>query len=172
MKIVTALRDALGGARKSIEDTRDQIADLKAKRATIEATPVDRAESERRLDYEMQRSVQQHLPAPYFGALVERDRRFYASDFDTVFARSPFAMFAAMFPDETRAFLLRNLPTNGLSDADRAKRVKALDAQIMKLERAEETALREIEAAMGATMPRRPDASPEVLLAEDDALPG
>jgi|GEM_PF-6695054 hypothetical protein len=176
MKIVNTLRNALGSARKDIENMRDEIADLKAKRATIDAAPVDLVEAERRLDFETQRILQQTMPTagkgPGFGALIERDRRFYASDFDQVFNRSPFAMFCAMFPEQTREFMLRNLPTNGLAEAERTKRIKALDAQVLKLERAEETALREIEAAMGATMPRRPDASPEVLLAGDDALPG
>jgi chromosome segregation ATPase len=176
MKIVNALRNALGSARKDIENMRDEIADLKAKRAAIDAAPVDLVEAERRLDHETQRILQTTMPTvgkgPGFGGLVERDRRFYASDFDTVFARSPYAMFCAMFPEQTREFMLRNLPSDGLADAERTKRIKTIDAQIAKLERAEEAALREIEAAMGATMPRRPDADPQVLLAGDDTLPG
>lgn len=56
-----------------------------------------------------------------------------------------------------------------ISNADRARRLGALDAEITAIERAEEALVREAEAA-GLPVLRREDARPEIVLSSDVAL--
>jgi len=56
-----------------------------------------------------------------------------------------------------------------VTNADRARRLGALDAEIMAIERAEEALIREAEAA-GLPVLRREDARPEIVLLTDAAL--
>lgn len=58
---------------------------------------------------------------------------------------------------------------DGISGADRAKKIDQIDSDLDQLERAEEALIREAEAA-GMPILRRADASPNALLMSDRAL--
>ena len=106
--------------------------------------------------------------------MQERDARPPEVRFKDVLARDPERVLAAMFPHEFRAFLLKAAtPKNGhkgLSDAARATELARVDAELQKLEAQEEALVREMEAGTGTPVPRRPDASPEILLAPTQEL--
>ena len=60
--------------------------------------------------------------------------------------------------------------SNGLTSEEREERLASLDAEILDLERQDESCVRAAEAA-GGRITRRPEARPEILLLPDGDLP-
>jgi hypothetical protein len=167
--VLSTLRDVLDGARRDLDEIRDRIADLKEQRQQIETAPADRAEIERRVDALIERTLERtfHFPAlseaslPPFGSFEINQR----------FKDNPFAALCAFDTDRMRKVLLAKMPTDGLTAEERAAHLAKLDAELLASEVAEELTIREIEAT-GATMPRRANADPRVLLAPTEELQG
>jgi hypothetical protein len=169
------LRDALGAARTQLDAVRDNIATLKEYRQKIDESPVDQTTVERRVDALMGRLCDPEFGDPHyaFSYLQERDARPPEVRLKDMFVRDPERVLAAIFPNEFRAFLLKAAtPKNhkGLADAARAAELEKVDAELQALEAQEEAIVREMEAGTGTPVPRRPDASPEILLAPTNEL--
>jgi hypothetical protein len=169
------LRDALGAAKSELDAVRDHIATLKEYRQKIDESPVDQATIEARVDAEIKR-MQDPMggnPASAFRWLQERKMHRLEFDLKAMLARDPTRVLCAIFPDQMRRFMLASAkPRDGksLSDAARAAELAKVDAELQALEAQEEAILRELEAGGGSPVPRRPDASPEILLAPTQEL--
>jgi hypothetical protein len=168
---LSALRGALDGARRDLDTLQDKISDLKDKRAQIEGAPADRATIERRVDALIDRTLAgRDMHFPVLSAATEHP--FGAFEVNQRFQQGgTFAMLCAFDRVGMREALLAQMPTSGISAEERVSKLSKINAELLSLEMAEEATLREIEAT-GATMPRRADANPEILLAPTDELGG
>jgi hypothetical protein len=170
-----ALRTALSAARTDLDNTRDRIAELRARRERVNSAPVDEAEIERRIEAEMARlrDPAGGVPSNVYSFLQQRTPQRPEVSFKEMFNRDPARMLAAIVPNQIRAFM-RNAATpkdaSGMSDEARIAALAQIDAELVELEAREELLVRELEAGTGAPLPRRPDASPEILLAPSQEL--
>jgi hypothetical protein len=169
------LRDALGAARSELDGVRDNIASLKEYRQKIDDSPVDQATIEARVDAEIKR-MQDPMggnPATAFRWLQERKMHRPEVDLRAMLAHDPTRVLIAVFPNEMRRFMLasaRPRDGKGMNDAARAAELAKVDAELQALEAQEEPLVREMEAGGGVPLPRRADASPEILLAPTNEL--
>jgi hypothetical protein len=170
------LRSVLGGAKHDLQDLRDRISDLQAKRQHAELTSVDRAEIERRIKVDIARATERDPFQNWARQWYQPPKQLpLETDIRRLIQADPLAVLIGMLgKDGVREALLRAAApaTGGLSSRGRAAEIARLDEEIAVAEQAEELLLREIESATGAVMPRRADASEKILLAPDNELAG
>ena len=169
-KATATIADAIAAARADLDQLRDRITDLLTERQEIERTPCDLAEAERRVGamIEEARSSDLFYRPILFGPNGGRLDHYFTE----ALRRDPFEALATVCPEGLAAAFLAHHPGGGLSPDARAARLAKIERDLMASEVAEEIACREVEGATGATVPRRLDANPAVLLALDHELEG
>jgi hypothetical protein len=159
-------------ARTDIDTLRDRIADLQSDRHSIEMQSNDRATIGREIDRQIDAALGRR--PLHFPALVRGEFSLYrgtlGAELKHAFNENPFDVLAALAPDKLKAAILSSMPVDGISPEDRSARLAKIDADILSTEIAEEVACRELERALGATVSRRDEASPAILLAPDEEL--
>jgi hypothetical protein len=162
----------------AIDAHRDQIASLRADRAQIEAAPRVLADVMTDLDAHLDAIATEAVDALSLHQL--RDRRGMSglklseSGRADVAVQTLFGLFVATNRAAIRDLIVGQLEDlesarPGMTDADRVARLAELDAEILRAELAEESAIRRLEA-QGVSIARRSDLSPLVALAADAAL--
>lgn len=159
------LKSALATTSAELDAKRARIGDIIAELDAIEGASVDRAEIERRVDAAIARA-----PSHAWPGLAEPREAEWVGAFNTFAARDPFGMLASIVPDALRARLLSAIPDAGLAAAERSAKRDALAAELEDAEVAEEVLCRAIESVGGASVPRRGDANPAIVLAPDHEL--
>jgi len=159
---------------------RGDLAELTAERARIEALPVPLATARQRLQKELHAHAERYADRIHVGALAAKEWRVGAlraphdgaeSD-PTLRGHTLLAALAWLAPEQLAATLEAKLGEHlegreTISDTKRAEHLTDLEDNLGGLERAEEAAIREAEAATGAAIPRRGEASPAIVLALD-----
>lgn len=158
------LKSALATTSAELDAKRERITAIIAELDAVDGASVDRAEIERRIDAAIARAPSHDWP----GLATPREAEWVGA-FNTFAARDPFAMFASIAPDALRAKLLQAAPA-GIPAADRGAKRSALAAELEDAEVTEEVLCRAIESVGGATVPRRSDANPAIVLAHDHEL--
>ena len=156
------------------EQIRQRIADLRKQIGETETQPIALPEAMRRLD--QWHAVAKaggigELPLFDFIAPQGRDRIQLTPMSSPAFL---FDCFISVVADEIKARLATRLEEfyreqPGLAEAERDKRIKALEDELAEIEVAEERLILRAEAA-GLPVLRRADAVPEIVLAPDAAL--
>ena len=162
-------RDALAELRGDIDAVRDRIGDLVAERAETERAPVARAEAEER--------VAALIRGAQAADIFARPQLFAADGgadpyLNRVLAERPLEALAAVCPDQLAQAFLKHLPAGGISSDARLAKLERIDRDLRAAELAEEIAICELEALTGASVPRRLEASPEIILAPTEELEG
>jgi hypothetical protein len=159
------LKTAMATTGAELEAKRERIAEIVAEMDTLDGASVDRAEIERRIEAAMARGPSHSWP----GLTTPREDGWIGA-FNSFAARDPFGMLASIAPDALRAKLLSAIPDSGISAAERGAKRDALAAELEDAEVAEEVLCRAIESVGGASVPRRGDANPAIVLAHDHEL--
>ncbi|BCH18863.1 hypothetical protein [Mesorhizobium sp. L-2-11] len=159
-------------ARSDLDALRDRITDLQSKRHNVEFTPNDRATMEREIDKEIAAALDRR--PLHFPALVRGEFMLYrgslSADLKHALVEDPFGVLAAFDAGRLKAGILATLPSDGISPEARSAQLAKIDADILSTEIAEEVACRELERGLGASVSRREDANPAILLAPDKEL--
>lgn len=158
------LKSALATTSAELDAKRDRIAAIVAEMDALNGASVDRAEIERRVDAAIARAPSHNWPG-----LAEPVEREWIGAFNRFAAQDPFSMYASIAPEALRAKLLNAAPA-GIPAADRDAKRSALAAELEDAEVAEEVLCRAIESVGGASVPRRGDANPAIVLAHDHEL--
>ncbi|MER9596698.1 hypothetical protein [Mesorhizobium sp. M0244] len=164
------LQRASRDARSDLDAIRSRIEDLQAERHRIEAAPDDIATIERQIDRQIEAAIKAD---PLHFPILVRGNPMHLSvtgDLKRAIESNPFAVLAALDPARMKAAMLATMPRDGLTPEVRSARLAQIDADILSSEVAEEVACREVERALGADLPRRPDANPAIILAPDAEL--
>jgi hypothetical protein len=158
-------------ARQAVQNVRQQITETRRERDALAVAPLTKAEAADRiqawLDAEAKRArldlVAGEFAAPGRGPghpfrVPVRAGEQRSADLGPVLA--------ALFSDQVKAAILDALPADAdaIPMADRPGHLAELDARVRELEAEEERLIEEAEAA-GVEITRRPDASPEAILA-------
>ena len=164
------LREAAQQAQVDLDDLRDRIADLKRQRRETDAAPRRFEDVADEIDLHIKDA--QSNPSSHITDAALSGGGFSPHNFDQAFQRDPFAVLALCFPQALRDGLTTTLRPHcegGLSEGDRAANLRELEDLIHETERAEECAVRELEA-IGMTPRRREDANPALVLAPDHEI--
>ncbi len=158
-------------ARQAVEEVRQQITETRRERDALAVAPLTKAEAADRiqawLDEQAARARLDLTAADFAHPGRSAGRPFQVpvrggdqrgADLGPVLA--------ALFREQVKAAVLDALPADAdaIPMADRPGKLAELDARIRDLEGAEEALIVEAEAA-GVEIQRRPDASPEAILA-------
>ena len=155
---------------KPLHEIREQLAaqraDIETLRASFRATecaPIDTATAERRADALIAEAISKN-PDP-FAYFRNPENAYSIGTFDRLTAKSPFAAFARIAPEQLRAALLASVPAGGLTAVERDTRLAEIGSALHQVEIAEEITLRLIDDQTGGLEYRRQDARPDILLA-------
>ncbi len=174
------LKSALATTSAELDAKRLRIADIIGEMDTIDLLPVDRAEIERRVDAAIA-SAGKARTWPGLTTSIEgywlgrtntgtRSAGEPGNTFNQAALTDPFGVFARLVPDALRASLLAGIPDSGISAAERDAKREALAAELEDAEVAEEVLCRAIESVGGASVPRRSDSNPAIVVAPDHEL--
>lgn len=169
------------GIQKKLDALREQLLELKAERSQLEAAPVPRAEALEKLhtwlETERTRFHRGFNVRPFLDAKSD-STRFHlvlpkltdgVTEADLICSAV-----ATLGADALETVLTERLDAElakqppGLPQAERVKRLAAIDAELVQLERGEEQLIRESETA-GLEIDRRSDADVRVVLGLDAA---
>lgn len=158
-------------ARQAVQDVRQQITETRRERDALATAPLTRDEVAARVDTwldEQARRARLDLTAADFahpGRSAGRPFQIPVRGGDQRGADLG-PVLAALFRDRIKDALLDALPADdkAVAMADRPGKLAELDARVRELEAEEERLIEEAEAA-GLEIARRPDASPEAILA-------
>ncbi|MFW5453525.1 hypothetical protein [Thioalkalivibrio sulfidiphilus] len=158
-------------AREAVEEVRRQIAETRREREALAVAPLTRGEVAARVDAWLDseaRRARLDLVAGDFSAPGRGPGHPFRVPVRAGEQRSADLgpVLAALFSDQVKAAILDALPADAdaIPMADRPGRLAELDARVRELEAEEERLIEEAEAA-GVEITRRPDASPEAILA-------
>lgn len=168
--LVGKVKAAFAQVQEDLDGLRDRIGELKGERDRVEALPHDIAEIERRVDREIATARERRslrYPGFFQAFVVDLTLSGYLK---RAFEADQLGFLAAWDPVRLKSVLMEDMPLNGITDADRATRLKKLSDDILATEIAEEVLLREMEASTNAPIFRRTDANPAILLAPDTEL--
>ncbi len=156
MKPIDSLRAVISRHRVSISRHV-------AERAAALSAPVDAATVTARIDAEI--AAGQERAGKFFSFIGSPRNEFSPGRFNEHMKNDAFAFFASFDPERVREMALEKVGPTGLTGEERAKRLAYAEAALAEAEIAEELALRELDALVGAHEPRRLDAKPPILLA-------
>ena len=154
---------------ENLESLRESILDLIESQKQVERLPVDEQTALDRVeDWVRQQAndVTGQLSPSTFGQSSQR-YRFPKVDLSAAVAKYLAPQVEVAMKDAVSRFYQT---TTGLSESERSRRLDDIDRQILDLELAEESIIREAEK-YGMTLQRREDADPRAVLAHDSALP-
>lgn len=165
---------AFQGARQvaeNVESLRENILTLRASQRDIEQLPVEEQEALNRVErwiahHTANVSSRSVLTTSMFGSCPKNWRFPEGQLADAVAIYLAPQVEAAMKANVRRFYQT----TSGVSEGERSDRLDEIDRQILDLELAEESIIREAEK-YGMTLQRREDADPRAVLAHDSALP-
>lgn len=164
----------------AVDAARDQISALRQDRTQIEAAPRVLADVMTDLDAHLDSLATDAIDALSLYQLRDRrgtfGLRLSQSGLPDVGLQTLLGVVIAVARGPIRDLIegqLRDLDAArpGMNEGDRAARLAALDAEILRAELAEEGAIRQLER-LGVQIGRRADASPLAVLASDAALAG
>ncbi|MFO1151967.1 MAG: hypothetical protein U1E62_26615 [Alsobacter sp.] len=164
----TAFRSALAETSAELGEVRARIAELGLDREELLALPVDKGEARRR--------VREAIAAAQARGRLEVGQSSWANvrldthTFDRLASEACFDIWAKMDPARLEEVLVADCAPGGISAGERSARLEEIDTERSLLEVREELLARELEAASGSPVARRPDAPGELLLVTDDAL--
>lgn len=166
----SGLAASIAAAGAAIEAKRARIAELQSDRDGISAASADKEEIARRVDRAI--ADAEAVGNLQFSDLSMPDEGRWRAEFEKRAAASPFAFFAALAPDALRSALIEGAPAGGITAADRAAKLTAIEDELLALECQEELICRGFDGIVGrgSEFPRRPDARPEILCAPDPEL--
>lgn len=166
--LLSTLSDALRSARDDVTALRGRRLAIVEQIDSVRAAPVTDAEIVSRVDRVLDAAEREARNRASFSLLAARASR--AFDLDAALAVSPLGVLSLLGQRESiteRLVAEAKTARNGtpLSDAAREAEIERLQRELEDIERAEESAIREAEAA-GAAIPRRADANPAIFLLE------
>lgn len=171
--LFSAQRQAASALRKDIDAYEAEIVSLQNELEGVRNAPVDSATVARRVDVLLALAIADAEQAFSFSSITDAGHH-SSSVFlsGQPLLRAAALGLAVMFGDKERirAEMIAKLSTDGgLSDDERARETKRLQAAISQREQVLERIHREAEAS-GVAISRRPDADPAALLAPDSEL--
>lgn len=183
MKILEKLRAAskqAAAARSdlqiAVEEIRNELSRLRQERGAVEGAPITRAETAQaiklHLDHLQAEAMARLSPGGFRrgGSAASADDAFrvrasqYTSAAELVGGLCLFGL-RSQIESNMLDLEMTAVPGDGLSDSERAAKIRKIDADIDAAERAEEFLIRNAEDA-GISVYRRRDARPEIYLAE------
>jgi len=179
-KHAAATQSSISDLLDDVDECRDQIGALRKERAAVENAPRPLAETIDMLDQHLDRIATNAVDALSLHHLRDRNTAFALrlsqSGQPGVEVTNLLGLLVAVAREPLREIVAAqlgdlDLACPGLSDQDRAQKLAALDAAILRAELAEEHALRALERH-GVAVARRADAHPLAVLAADAALAG
>lgn len=171
--------NTLGALLGAAEEHREILESLKAERATLAAAPRPIAEAIAALDVAMAGLAEEAVDGLRVERLTQRGARSELRLTETGDPRLGverlFGLLAVAAGPALRAALVTQLedytaanPAPPMADGELRDRLAEIDAEILRVELAEEAAIRRLEG-MGAGPSRRPDADVRAVLASDAA---
>ena len=174
-KLFSRAREAMAPAIDALDAQRDTIARLKEECEAVERARRPRAEAEAAAREQIAQLGRAWTPT--FGNMATPGAHIAEASerFKLAVQRDPLAFAAAIAPDRLLALVNASMDDvyaqgDGLPEAERISRLAALRAELHTAELEEESIIRGLEAA-GVPAFRRPDARPEIVLADDAELP-
>lgn len=174
-RLFSRAREAVAPALDALDAQRDLITRLQEEREAVAQARRPRAEAEAAAQAQIEELGRSWAPSFAFMAAPGAHITAAGEAFRLAAKRDPLGFAAAIMP----AQLLRAIGESmdgayahgdGLSEADRADRLGSIQARLRTAELEEESILRGLEAA-GIPAFRRPDANPEIVLADDSEFP-
>jgi hypothetical protein len=151
-----------------INSLRASIADKKAERDAVESSRVSHDELRDALEAQVARAADAAKGAAWRIGVASYEGGVLSARMDGNGRADMLPAMVTLFgPDVVLQHLERHILAvpNGLTAAQRTAQIEAIDAELDKLERAEEAAVRALERT-GMEVARRPDASPAAVLAD------
>lgn len=171
LKNVKRRNDADAEFKAELITLRKDMAKLTRQREDVEAAPVPKAEALTAVSHWLDELEERHMPSP--GAFTTG----HVGDRPSL-KTADGSPLAGLFAAACRELILKTLDDHlddyyenrpSLSSEQKRQQLAKLDADILRLARLEESAIREAEAA-GLPIRRREDAEPAIVLLTDEAL--